>query len=319
MKDTELDSDVPEDSSRLTVIDGGTAVAGIGSVVASLKRDSVVLVTNLKPESADSLMREIADKLALGNSLELQSGFADFLGHRKNTSKYFMTVNGRTDYQFVTPHSEGNSLSGMQLAAFFCHENSTDGGESIVMNVNDTSALWESRRERVKRGRLTNGPLPRHGVLRARGLHQLNLPTDMLRSDDEILAEYPSEIPGLIVVDALAKPDQFFCQILGRKVNVYWDTVDTTDFDSAKEYARLLRKWALFKEPPGGVDLHQLDANGPRRVWHSGIEYSQLFKCRITRKLRAGDFIIQNNLTWTHSVSNWSPGSGIRNISASFA
>jgi hypothetical protein len=29
--------------------------------------------------------------------------------------------------------------------------------------------------------------------------------------------------------------------------------------------------------------------------------------------------IIQNNLTWTHAVNNWSPGSGLRKVAAAFA
>src|SRR4051812_18174323 len=154
MKDSGRDSDVPEDLSRLTVIDYAAAAADVSTIVTSLERDSAVLVTDLRPESADSLMRKIAEKLSLQRSLELQAGFADLSGHRKRTSKYFMTVNKRTDYQFVTPHSEGHSLNGIQLAGFFCHENTTDGGESILMNVDDMSILWESRRERVFRGKL---------------------------------------------------------------------------------------------------------------------------------------------------------------------
>jgi len=33
-----------------------------------------------------------------------------------------MSVNERNDYQFIPPHSEGNHLMNMQLAAFFCYE-----------------------------------------------------------------------------------------------------------------------------------------------------------------------------------------------------
>jgi hypothetical protein len=35
--------------------------------------------------------------------------------------------------------------------------------------------------------------------------------------------------------------------------------------------------------------------------------------------LTRGDLIILNNLTWAHSVANWRPESGVRNVSAAFA
>jgi len=57
-----------------------------------------------------------------------------------------MSVNERNDYQFIPPHSEGNHLMNMQLAAFFCYENSTDGGVTVLLNINETFNEWHKLR-----------------------------------------------------------------------------------------------------------------------------------------------------------------------------
>jgi len=265
-------------------------------------------------------MQAVAGKLGLGDALELQAGLAGFIGHRHNIGKYFMSVNERSDYQFVTPHSEGSSFVGMQLASFYCYENNTDGGDTILINVDDCGKGWSFIRERVVRGRLDKGKeLAKHEILRAKGLYQLNLPNDVLREDDQILEEHQTKISGLTVVEVLAKSSMTYSRILDRDVNVYWDSVDGSDFDSASQFEQMLREMGLLKEPPGGLELRQMDSDAERRIWHSGVSYCDLFKCKITRKLAPGDLVIQNNLSWTHAVSNWSPGSGERKIAASFA
>lgn len=308
-----------EDPTKLVIIEHDDHVIEIDLVLESLRKDLVVLVQRLSPEQADKMMHEVAEKLGLNDALNLQAAMAGFHGHRHNISKYFMSVNKRTDYQFITPHSEGSSFVGMQLASFYCYENTTDGGETILMNVDDSSHAWRSVRERLMRGKLGSRPLVRHEILRAKGLYQINLPDDVLRDDDQILQERETTIPGLTVVEVLAKPQPAFSAVLNRKVNVYWDSIDGADLDSVPEYARLLAHSGLLKEPPGGLELWQLDPEAERRIWHSGMRYSELFKCKITRKLAPGDLVIQNNMTWAHSASNWSPGSGTRKIAASFA
>lgn len=308
-----------EDPTKLVIIEHDDHGIEIDLVLESLRKDLVVLVQRLSPEQADKMMHEVAEKLGLNDALNLQAAMAGFHGHRHNISKYFMSVNKRTDYQFITPHSEGSSFVGMQLASFYCYENTTDGGETILMNVDDSSHAWRSVRERLMRGKLGSRPLARHEILRAKGLYQINLPDDMLRDDDQILEERETTIPGLTVVEVLAKPQPAFSAVLNRKVNVYWDSIDGADLDSVPEYARLLAHSGLLKEPPGGLELWQLDPEAERRIWHSGARYSELFKCKITRKLAPGDLVIQNNMTWAHSASNWSPGSGTRKIAASFA
>jgi len=287
-------------------------------VLESLRQDRVVLVQKVGTEQADMVIYEVAGRLGLRDALELQAGLAGLFGHRHNLGKHFMTVNKRSDYQFVTPHSEGSCFTGMQLASFFCYENSTDGGETILMNVNDSGSGWQTVRERVKRGRLGR-PLAQHEIVRARGLYQLNLPADTLRFDDEILQEKETKIPGLTVVEVLAKPVKTYSRVLDRDLNVFWSGIDSADFDSASEYGRMLRQSGLLREPPGGLELRQLDSIAALRVWHSGVKYEQLFKCKITYKLEPGDLVILNNLTWAHAVNNWSPDSGTRKIAASFA
>jgi hypothetical protein len=312
------ESGVPEDLNRLMLIEHNGGEVSLDLVVHSLQQDMVVLIRNMVPEQADKVMYDVAERLGLSDSLELQAGFAEF-GHRPRIGKYFMSVNQRDDYQFIQPHSEGSSFVGMQLASFFCFENSTDGGETILMNVDGSSNAWQSLRERVRRGKIGLSPLAPHEILRARGLYGLDLPVGGLQDDDQVLEERRSEIPNLTIVEVLAKPQESYSCILGRKSYVYWDSVASIDFDSASEYARLLRRSGLLKEPNGGLELRRMDSQVSRRIWHSGVRYENLFKCKITRKLASGDFVLQNNLTWTHSANNWSPGSGTRKIAASFA
>jgi hypothetical protein len=207
----------------------------------------------------------------------------------------------------------------MQLAAFYCYENSTDGGETILMNVDGSSAIWQSLRENVRRGRVLSRSLSSSEIARVRGLYQVNMPGDALRDDDQILEERSTDIPGLTIFNVLAKPKKTYSRILSRDLYVLWDSISNIDGDSANQYTNLLRQCGLLKEPPGGLDLQKMDNTFVRHVWRSGVDYSQIFKCKITLKLSPGDFLIQNNLTWAHSVSNWSPGSGRRKMAVSFA
>lgn len=310
---------VPEDIRRLTLVEHENRAIDVALVVESLRRDQVVLIRNLNGEQADRVMSDTASGLGLSGALELQAGFAGFLGHRHNIGKYFMSVNKRDNYQFVTPHSEGTSFIGMQIAAFFCFENSTDGGETILMNVDSSGNVWGSLREKIRKAKIGVSPLAPRQISRIRGLYQLDPRTDILRDDDQILQEHHTDITDLIIVEVLARPKKTHSCILDEMVYAYWDSVGGIDFDSAREFERLLRQAKLLKEPHEGIHLHEMDNSAGRRVWHSKVNYSDLFKCKITRKLAPGDLIIQNNMTWTHAVSNWSPGSGTRKVAASFA
>src|SRR5438270_10966793 len=122
---------VVEDQIRLKIIDDGQHV-DLAVILEALRQDLVVLVKGLSSTEADRLMSRIAGGFGLQDKLELQAGFAAHQGHRHNIGQYFMSVNTRSDYQFIPWHSEGNSFTPMQLAAFFCYENSTDGGETIL-------------------------------------------------------------------------------------------------------------------------------------------------------------------------------------------
>jgi hypothetical protein len=314
-----LNSTVPEDTTKLVFLEQRNGEVDTRRIIEALKLDLVVLIPGLQAEQADALINNVCRMLGLRDTLELQAGFAGFLGHRHQVSRYFMSVNKRSDYQFVAPHSEGSSFVGMQLASFFCYENSTNGGETILLNTDDSGRAWHYLREKLMRGRLANRPLARHEIARARGLYQLDLPADVLRRDDRILQELETEIVGLRAVEVLAKPKKTYSHILERPLNVYWDSVASPDFDSASEFAELLKRSNLLREPPRCVERSELDSDSDRRVWHSGLKYTEIFKCKITRKLAPGDLLIQNNLTWAHGVSNWSPGFGTRNISAAFA
>jgi hypothetical protein len=309
---------IPEDPSRLSVVPRTGDGRDVDLAVQALKQDSVVLIPGLTADDADKMMLSIAEAVGLRSTLEVQAGFAGSLGHRSRIGQYYMSVNERGDYQFVTPHCEGSGFTNMQLASFYCYENSTDGGETILLNVDDSGDSWGLLRERVVRGRVGRSLTPGE-TAKARMMYRLNLPDDLLKHDDQVLRERDTAISGLKVIDALAVPKRAYSRILERELYVYWDTMGSIDADSAQEFAALLREVGLLKEPPGGLEVRQLDSAARNRVWSSGAKFDQLFRSRITYKLASGDFLVQNNLSWAHSVSNWTPGSGTRNVAASFA
>ena len=320
MVDTGHEVNVPEDRSRLVILECDRHRADSNIALDAIRKDQVVLIRNIFADEADGVIHGIANGLGLAEDLSLQAGYARLYPHRHNISEFFMSVNERDDYQIVVPHSEGSTAQIMQLAVFYCYENNTDGGESILMNVDASSKVWQSLREKRRRGKLLRSKtLTQREIMRARGQYALNLPEDLLKDDDQILLEEETQIPGLSVAEVLAKPVKVHSRILNTDMYVYWDTVSNIDHDSALEYWRLLKQCGLLKEPAGGLGLERLDTQNPDRIYQSGLDFSQLFKCKITLKLSPGDLIVQNNFTWTHAASNWSPGSGTRRIAASFA
>jgi hypothetical protein len=310
------DFDILEDTTKLVVFEGGM---DLDLIAASLRKDLVVLVKNLAAKQADEIVYKIAHKFGLSERLELQAGFAEFYGHRRNIGRYFMSVNSRAPYQFISPHSEGASSAGMQLDSFYCYENSTDGGETVLINVDGESSAWQGLKELVTRVKSVSRRLSPDEAARARALYGVRVPADTVRDDDRIISEMKSAIRGLDLVEVLAEPVRTYSCILDRDLYALWDSVGTIDHDVAFMFAHLLRRWGLLKEPPDGFGVTEMDCAANRRLWRSGFDFARIFKSRITRKLSPKDLVIQNNLTWTHAVANWSPDSGTRNIAAAFA
>jgi hypothetical protein len=312
------DVEIPDADARVVVLDPGPSATVAPRVIEVLTEDGIALVPSMPPEGAGDLLHDVAAGLGLAEQLELQAGFAAFLGHRQRIGKYFMSVNQRHDYQFVPPHSEGTGFQCLQLASFYCFENGTDGGETILMNVDPDAGAWDGLRELVVRARPMATPLPAGELARVRALYNLHPERDVLRDDDLTLGERPSKIAGLTLVDALAKPQRAHSRILGRSQYAYWDSIASIDHDSSTAFVQVLRQGGWLKEPPG-LSVEQLDSCTPRRIWRSGVDYSRLFARKVVRKLQAGELIIYNNMTWTHTASNWSPSSGHRTVAAAFA
>lgn len=311
------DKDVPEDRGRLIANEYGGKESNSDALIDLLRQDFVVLLRNVPPEQADPILHAVTERLGLLNSLKLQAAYATLLGHRQRIGAYRMTVNNRSDYQFIPPHSEGDSFINMQLASFYCLENSTDGGETILLNVDDSSDAWPTLRERATKIARGSRALAGGEMKQATTLYHLHVPAEVL-NDDQVLRERASDIPGLRLVDVLTSARRTHSMILKRDVYAYWVSIAIMDRDSLPFYVALLRRDRLLKEP-GTVPLEQMDNVAEQRIWSSGVDYSTLFRRKITYKLAPGDLVIQNNLTWAHAVSNWTPGSGVRNVSAAFA
>ena len=317
----------PSVNSRTVIPEAPESLAGFGfgeyepcmsRIVDSLRADKVVLIREVPPEQADAVLGAVTDGLGLLHRLRLQAEFAELKGHRQRVGEYRMTVNARTAYQFITPHCEGDSYVNIQLASFYCLENSTDGGENLLLNIDDGSTAWPSLRELVTRVAPNSEKLPAATMRRATVMYHLESPPD-LRQEDEVVAEFPGAIRGLRLLKALAQPRRTHSQILQRDVFAYWDSVASIDFDCVHAYARTLEGRGLLRASPQGLTLAQMDNAQPRRLRSSGVDHNLLFKRMIRYKLAPGDLILLNNLTWAHSAANWTPESGVRNIAAAFA
>jgi hypothetical protein len=309
---------VPEDLGRMITLRCGTGNADVDAIIDVLRQDCIALIKGVSASEADQLMSRLAQDLGLMESLELQSGFAEYYGHRRRVGQYYMTVNVRDDFQFVPPHSEGNSFSGMELASFYCYDNSTDGGETIAMNVNDRPDIWRLLREKKRRIKKMSRQFAKHEISRLRGLYEVDFIGDTLHADDEVLSDVPCHDPDLIITEVLARVDSCYSRILHRNVFTLWDSVASPDFDCAQQFEDMLRELGLLREstPMSAVNM---DSISDRHLIHSGVRFTDLFRCKVVYKLSKGDMLVQNNFTWTHSANNWTPGSGVRKIAASFA
>lgn len=308
---------VPEDLSRLLELERADFTSE--AILDALRSDKVVLVKNATPEAADQIISAVAKRLNLHDQLELQAGYAAIRGHRERMGTYFMSVNKRDQYHFVSSHSEGRHTAPFQVASFYCYENSTDGGVTILQNVDEKSPAWEQLREASQKVDVRTRRLSAAEAARLRAEYLIALPDGALNDEDEIVEELPPLIAGVKRFFALSKLKKTYSSILGRELPVYWDSVASPDVDAGLEYHALLQRLNLLKEPAAGSSLDVLDNTHPRKVYASGVRYKVLFKAMIKHRLSPGDLLIQNNLTWTHSVSNWTPGSGTRKIAAAFA
>ncbi|WP_039913347.1 hypothetical protein [Cellvibrio mixtus] len=314
----EVVHNIPEDTARLTVLDEN--ITGIvAQIVLALKNDQVVLVRGVTQKNADDMMFNVAQNFGLDHKLEVEAGFASVKGHRENVGKYFMTVNKRDDYHFIPAHCEGSSRMRMQLASFYAVENTTDGGSSILLNINDASPEWSIQRELVKKCKLGNKKLSQYETMKLKMMHGIELPADLLTDADVIISNDVSPVDGVSLFNVLEQLRKVHSVILDRDCYAYWDTVASYDFDSGTGYFDLLRNCDLLKIPDGVNDFTALDNAYARRVWKSGTHYPSLFKSKLTQQLMAGDLVFMNNLSWAHSTSNWNPGSGRRKVLAAFA
>jgi hypothetical protein len=306
---------ISHDTHRLQITDRRAADFKVDALVTALKCDQVALVRNATEREADEIMRDVATALGLGASLEAQAAFAGIQGHRQNVSRYFMTVNQRKEFDIVLPHSEGSGFTKIQLAAFYCHENTTDGGVSVMCNYDQESGAWKSLRELVTRI-APRGPVSatQKAIARAKFMAE-----EFPAPDDQVLEERKCDIAGLKLLWALVPLRRNFSSVLQREVYTYWDTVASLDMDCARECVRLLSHHDLLHEPDSGPRIDHCDPARRRARWSSGVTYDRLFKSLVIRKLEPGELIIQNNLTWAHAASNWTPGSGTRNLIAAFA
>jgi len=310
---------IPEDEDRLFILNNQNGHIDMEAALSALRQDKVILIQNTAPTSADRIVFSIAQAFGLDKKLEAEAGFASVSEHRKRIGKYFMSVNKRDDYQFIPAHSEGRHSTNMQLAAFYSVENTTDGGETILLNTNQYSSEWEKLGEIVGKFDISGRTLSPHEITQARLLFNVRIPDDLLSTQDQIISEDSSPLPGVKRFNVLEKLQKMHSVILDRELYVYWDSVASYDKDSGQGYFDFLASTGLFKAPSSSMLPEHLDNAYDRRIWSSGINYNSLFAAKITRKLVSGDLVVMNNLSWVHSTNNWTPNSGTRKVAAAFA
>jgi len=313
---------IPEGAHRLEIIDSEAHASEPDLIERWLKNDSVVLLQQVKQEKIDDLIAGVADRFGLRSGLELQASFAAIKNHRRNISRYYMSVNARKEYQCILPHCEGGSFANLQLVSFFCYENTTDGGHTILLNIDETSQVWSSLREQVKRGRVANRKITEAEISRARMKYHLQLPEDYLKEGDRVLREQATDVEGLTIVDALVMPRKTHSKILDKELFAFWSSMKSTEANLHHDFVSLLRRWGIYIEPPPEAEIHQKEASGSREERAQQDRrtlYEKLFKYKVVRKLEPGDLLIMNNQTWTHAANNWSPGSGVRRIGVAIA
>lgn len=293
----------------------------------ALNQDFVVKVSGLEQQDSDRLMCDLANSLGLLDALKLQTSFASILGHRKNEGEYYSTVNQRDNYHYISAHSEGTSKSNIQLASMYCKENTTDGGLSILSKIKQDDMIWKKLGEYSIKIQPGHKPPTRFQIEQAKVFFKVDLLNDLLHADDKIIEEVaPQQLKmlglnesGIKVYYVISKISKVHSTILNKDIYPYWDSVASHDISSGLGYHQLLEQNELIKRPSENTKISLLDNAAKRRVWDSGVSYLDIIESKLTLKLKAKEAIFFNNLSWTHSSTNWTPNSGNRNVFAAFA
>ncbi|WP_266170791.1 hypothetical protein [Dyella subtropica] len=309
--------DAQAGSEHMVALDA--AQARFGRIAEILSKDKVVLIQGASPADADRLISGIAAEFGLSEELEIQAGFAAIHGHRKNVGKYFMTVNERGDYHFIPPHSEGNSGMNMQISSFYCYENTTDGGETILWGSSDDEDVWSDMKEFKYKVKTDRTELTKMEIATLKMTCEVEWPRDRVKEGDDLVHLMDTPVADVSRYGVLQPAKKNHSRILGVDRFVCWDTIGNVDRDIAKEFIKALRRVGLFKAPHDIEDGSVLDCSLHRKVWSSGIRLPSIFNRAIVRKLRAGELVVMNNMTWAHSACGWTPGTGVRRVAAAFA
>jgi hypothetical protein len=289
------------------------------AIARLISTNKVVLIHGVSPVDADKLMHGIATEFGLTSELEIQAGFAGLHGHRNNIGKYFMSVNNRADFAFIPPHSEGGSRMNMQLASFYCFENTTDGGETVLWGVGADDNAWTMMKEHKFKIRTNRNDLSRAEVAMLKMMYEIDVSTDFIHSDDQIVQLVDEPVEGVFRYGVLSPLSKSHSKILGESHFTCWDTVGSVDLDIAKDFSWAIHKAGLLRAPQGLTDWDNLDSTRTRKLWSSSNRLTSLFNRVIVRRLRRGELIVMNNITWAHSACGWTPGTGVRQMAACFA
>ena len=104
-----------EDRDSLCVLNySGKDSDCLSKVNNGLKQDKAVLLKNISMNEAETLLGDVVSQLGLQDNLKMQSALASVHQHRESKGKYFMSVNKRSNNQFIPFHSEGTSKSQLQ-------------------------------------------------------------------------------------------------------------------------------------------------------------------------------------------------------------
>lgn len=291
----------------------------ITTIKQALSANKLVLIKATSFEKAGTIFSDLVDLCGLRESYELQMQYVvHMIAGREALDDIAVTVNERAPYQFIQAHSEGDSSSPLDILALHCTQNSNSGGENIFSLINQSADYSNLRaKEKVIVGTDLDEIELRNLKMRHR---DAKLVVDTFPEQGHVLFEYGR---GSVVVRPI--PVQPTNSLLsGEKVITYWDNVTVHDHAFHRHQFDLLEHLNIIHQPSGAdykLYMHlEEDSDWAPADSDSGTteQTAKLFSCHVLFKMEAGDFLILNNRTWTHSVNNWPP-TEVRILSAMYA
>lgn len=294
-------------------------------IAETLEAGHCILIHEIDRAHAETVFRQVSRHFDLEDSFDLQMGIGvDNTPSRDSVSLSAVSVNHRSDFQLIQPHSEGNTTMPMEIFGLHCTCNSEHGGETVLGLVDqaaDFSALV-AREKFLITPDAPAGSILADDLLAAHG--SVRSVDTQVRPGDRVL-ETAADGTSVVVRDMPVEASPGL--LLAKPAVTLWDNVTVHDRAFHRFMLGLMRDRGLLVEPepelPWSDEFYfHIEPKapwGPIRDRTADIEYvSSLFKQLIVVKLLPDQMLLVNNRLWTHAANNWAP-SDTRILSAMYA